>query len=121
MEKFRKMELEEFLKDKDYYFLASYHLRVAIEAVLVISTHILSRLPSNGKKKDYTEVILSLADYNILPKTFAQKIKGMPGYKNRLVHLYWKIKPEEILTIIKDDLDDFSQFIKHMETFIEEE
>jgi len=87
LEKYQKMDLDEFLKNNDNYNLSAYHLRIAIEAVLTIGTHILSRIPQNGKKKDYTQVILSLADYNVLPKDFSQKIKGMAGYRNRLVHL----------------------------------
>ncbi len=118
LEKFQKMNLEEFLSDKNNYKLASYHLRIAIETVLIIGTHILSHLPTNGKKKDYTETILSLAKYNVLPDDFSQKIKGMPGYRNRLVHLYWKIEPEEILSIIKDNLEDFNEFIRHIEKFV---
>ncbi|MBU2635182.1 hypothetical protein KJ841_01755 [Patescibacteria group bacterium] len=31
----------------------------------------------------------------------------------------WKVSPEEILTIIKKDLNDFNEFIKHIEKFIE--
>lgn len=118
LKKFQKMDLKEFLSDKNYFALTSYHLRIAIEAVLTIATHILSRLPSNGKKKDYTEIILSLADYDVLSKKFAEKIKGMSGYRNRLVHLYWKVSPEEILTIVKEDLNDFNEFIKHIKKFI---
>lgn len=118
LERFQRMDLKEFLSDKDYYPLASYYLRIGIEAVLTIGTHILSRLPANGKKKDYTEVILSLADYNVLPREFAQKIKGMAGYRNRLVHLYWKVEPKEILTIVKEDLGDFDEFVRYIEEFI---
>ena len=118
LEKFQKMSLDDFLSNKDYYSLSSYHLRIAIEAILTIGTHILSRLPSNGKKKDYTEVILSLADYGVLPKEFAEIIKGMAGYRNRLVHLYWKVSPEEILSIIKKDLKDFDGFIDYIDKFI---
>ena len=119
LERFQKMDLEEFLKDSDNYNLSAYHLRIAVEAVLIIGTHILSRIPQNGKKKDYTQVILSLADYNILPKDFSQKIKGMAGYRNRLVHLYWKIEPKELLSVIKEDLSDFEKFINYIEKFLQ--
>ncbi len=119
LDKFRKMDLEEFLKNSDNYNLSAYHLRIATEAVLIIGTHILSRIPQNGKKKDYTQVILALADYNILPKDFSQKIKGMAGYRNRLVHLYWKIEPKELLSVIKEDLDDFGKFIGYIEKFLQ--
>ncbi len=119
LEKFQKMDLEEFLKDSDNYNLSAYHLRIATEAVLIIGTHILSRIPQNGKKKDYTQVILALADYNVLPKDFSQKIKGMAGYRNRLVHLYWKIDPKEILSVIKEDLGDFEKFLGYIEKFLQ--
>lgn len=119
LQKFKKMNPEEFSKNPDSYSLAAFHLRIAIEAVLIIGTHILSRIKQNGKQKDYTQIILSLADYNVLPKDFAQKIKGMPGYRNRLVHLYWKIGHEELLEVIKNNLDDFDTFIKYIKTFVE--
>lgn len=120
LEQYRTMTLNEFEKDRDNFPLASYWLRIAIEAVLTIGIHTLSRLPSNGKDKDYTEVILSLGDYEVIPKDFAQKIKGMAGYRNRLVHLYWKVTPEEILTTIKDNLDDFDEFIGHIRNFLKQ-
>lgn len=118
LDKFEKMDLEEFLKDHNNYNLSAYHLRVALEAVLIIGTHILSRVPQNGKKKDYTQVILSLADYNVLPKEFSQKIKGMAGYRNRLVHLYGKIDPKELLSVIKENLEDFERFIDYIDKFV---
>jgi uncharacterized protein YutE (UPF0331/DUF86 family) len=119
LEKYRKMDLKEFLADKNNYPLASYWLRIALEAMLVIGTHILSRLPFNGRKKDYTQVILSLGDYDVLPKDFAQKIKGLAFYRNRLVHLYWKIGEEELLSVIKERFEDIEKFIDYIEKFIE--
>jgi uncharacterized protein YutE (UPF0331/DUF86 family) len=118
LEKYRKMDLKEFLADKNNYPLASYWLRIALEAMLVIGTHILSRLPFNGRKKDYTQVILSLGDYDVLPKDFAQKIKGLASYRNRLVHLYWKIGEEELLSVIKERFEDIEKFIDYIEKFI---
>lgn len=119
LERFRDMETGEFESNKDNYAIASYHLRVAIEAVLTIGTHILSRMPSNGKDKDYTQVVLPLADHEVIPKDFAEKIKGMAGYRNRLVHLYWEVTPEELLSIIKEDIDDLTEFVEHIKEFLE--
>jgi len=110
--------MEEFQKDKNNFYLACYWLRIAIEAVLTIGLHVLSRLPANGKEKDYTRVILSLADYKVLPLDFAQKIKGMAGYRNRLVHLYWNVRPEEVLATLQKELGDFQEFIGYIENFL---
>jgi len=119
LKKYEAMDKEAFLTNQDNFPLASYWLRLGIEAVLTIATHILSRLPQNGKDKDYTQVLISLGDYGVIPQEFAQKIRGMAGYRNRLVHLYWEVKPEEILGIIKENLNDFEEFIKHIKKFIQ--
>ena len=118
LKKYSKMSLDDFLADKDNFPLASHWTRIALEAVLTISTHILSRLPQNGAKKDYTQILMSLADYKVIPEKFSKKIKGMAAYRNRLVHLYWKITPSELLQIIKENSDDFKVFIKHIDKFI---
>ena len=118
LKRYQKMGLEEFLKDRNNFPIASYWLRIGLEAVLTIATHILSRLPYNGKEKDYTQVLLALGEYDVLPKNFTQKIKGMASYRNRLVHLYWKITPKELLKIIKDNLDDFEEFNRYIKKFL---
>lgn len=121
LKKFQKISQKEFLKDRNNYALSCYYLRIAIEAVLTIGIHILSRLPFNGKKKDYTQALLSLGEYDVIPKKFAQKIKGMAGYRNRLVHLYWKVTSEEILATIKENLDDFDKFIFYIKKFLKKQ
>lgn len=118
LKKYQKMSLKEFLADKNSFPLASYWLRLGLEAVLTIATHLLLRLPHNGKKRDYTQVLISLGDYHVIPRSLAQKIRGMAGYRNRLVRLYWEIKPQELLSVIQDNLDDFDKFIKYVKLFI---
>lgn len=110
LKRFKEMSLGEFEENKDNFAIASFWLRLAIEAALTIGTHILSRLPQNGKKKDYTQVIISLGDYEVIPANFAKKIRGMAGYRNRLVHLYWQVKSDEIYKITQENLDDFKEF-----------
>ena len=110
--------MADFAADKNYFYLTSYWLRIAIEGVLTIGTHILSRMPANGQQKDYTQVILSLVDYNILPQDFAKKIKGMAGYRNRLVHLYWNVSKEEVLNTLQNELGDFQKFVGYIEDFL---
>lgn len=118
LKKYEAMDGKKFLDNQDNFPLACYWLRLGIEAVLTIAIHILSRLPQNGKDKDYTQVLTSLGDYGVIPQDFAKKIRGMAGYRNRLVHLYWEIKPEELLNIIKEDLSDFEEFIKYIKEFL---
>lgn len=112
LKELRSLSLEEFLSDKDNYAICEHHLRVAMESVISLGTHILSRLPLK-KAADYTEIILSLGKAGVIPINFSIKIKGMAGYRNRLVHLYWEVTPEEIYEKIKniDDFEKFSEYI----------
>jgi len=46
---------------------------------------------------------------------------GMAGYRNRLVHEYAKITPEEIHKIIQERLDDFALFSTYILNYLETE
>ncbi len=118
LKKYEAMDEKKFLANQDNFPLACYWLRLGIEAVLTIATHILSRLPQNGKDKDYTQVLTSLGDYGVIPESFAQKIRGMAGYRNRLVHLYWQVEPKELLGIIKGNVSDFEEYIRYIKEFL---
>jgi uncharacterized protein YutE (UPF0331/DUF86 family) len=100
--------LDDFKKDKRNYGLAEHYLRRALEGVLTIGSHILSRLPV--KTKDYRQIILSLGEHGIVPVDFAEKNKKLASYRNRLVHLYWEVSVEELYQVIKQHIDDLSLF-----------
>lgn len=111
-----KISYSEFHKDHRNYGLCEHHLRRALEGVLTIGTHILSRLPV--KTKDYQEIILSLAKHQIIPKVFAEKNRKLASYRNRLVHLYWEVFEEEIYKICREHLSDLEEFCQHYLKYI---
>lgn len=99
---------KDFEKDRDLYAATEHYFRRALEGILTGGTHILSRLPV--ETKDYTEVITELGTKGIITEDFAQRNKGLAGYRNRLVHLYWEISAEELYDTIHEHLDDISTF-----------
>lgn len=111
LKEFSSMPLEEFKADKKNYGLCEHYLRRALEGVLTIGTHILSRLPV--KTKDYQEIILSLGKLGIIPNDFAEKNKQLASYRNRMVHIYWEISQDEIYEIIKEHLADIEKFCEY--------
>ncbi len=50
----------------------------------------------------------------ILPK----KNKNLAGYRNRLVHIYWEITPEELYTVINQHFEDISNFYSYYKEII---
>lgn len=91
--------------------LAQFHMHRALEGVFNISSHILSRIPG-GQATQYKEIAQKMGDLGIIDRDFAQtKLTKMAKYRNRLVHFYAEISPEELYKIIKEDLGDFDVFL----------
>ena len=110
------IEFGEFHADKRNYGLTEHYFRRALEGILTLGTHFLSRIPA--KTKDYQEVIVSLGKYGIVPAKFADKNKRLAGYRNRLVHLYWEVSEEELFDTITRHLPDLEEFLEHFQKYL---
>jgi uncharacterized protein YutE (UPF0331/DUF86 family) len=117
---FKQKSLGTFLTHKDNPAIAEHHLRRALECTLDIARHILAK---RGKRRpqDYGECFDLLGQEGILPSDFAQGIKGMAGYRNRLVHLYWEVTNQELFQLIDSKLEDFEKFCQHIINYVEKE
>lgn len=111
MESLVRLSPKEFESDYKNYAVSEHYLRRSLEGILTIGTHILSRLPV--KTKDYQDIINELGKNEIIPRDFAEKNKKLAGYRNRIVHLYWEIKENEIYEIIKEHIDDLDKFCEY--------
>lgn len=110
--------LEKF-RDGVGFKLAQYHLHRALEGVFHISAHILSRIPG-AQATEYKELAQKLGEYGIVEKTFAtEKLVAMAKYRNRLVHFYAEITPEELYGILKNNLGDFDIFLSAVRKALE--
>lgn len=92
-----------------------YSLACAIQDVTRISAHIASALSLWKVRESEAEAILALSDAGILPKEFAEKIKGMPSFRNRIIHDYLpnEFDAEKLFENLKN-LDDFKLFSKYI-------
>lgn len=45
-------------------------------------------------------------------KDFTEHLMKMARYRNRLVHIYWKIDVDLLYTILQEDLSDFETFLQ---------
>jgi uncharacterized protein YutE (UPF0331/DUF86 family) len=111
LERFKRVSSEIFLSNPDNFRIAFYDLHRALEAVMDIGSHILSRIPG-GRPASYKDIPRLLERNRIIPSPFAGgKMIKMAGYRNRMVHFYGNINPDELFRIIQDDLEDFYTFI----------
>ena len=100
---------EEF-KNSDSWKLTQFHLHRALEGVFNIGNHILSRIPG-ATATQYKEIATKLAENKIISSDFTEKLVKMAKYRNRIVHFYAEITPEELYKLINEDLGDFDIFL----------
>jgi len=97
-----------------------YSLACAIQDVTRICVHIVSALSLWKARESESEAILALSDAGILPKEFVEKIKGMPAFRNRIIHDYLPNEFDAIrLFESLQGLDDFRKFSKYVLDWLE--
>ena len=114
LERFKGSSYKEFHSNSDNFRIAFYDLHRALEAVMDIGSHILSRIPG-ARPTSYKDIPRLLEKHKIIPADFATNpLKKMAGYRNRMVHFYGEITEKEIYGIIQEELEDFYKFLAHI-------
>ncbi|MBT9172622.1 MAG: hypothetical protein DDT21_01008 [Syntrophomonadaceae bacterium] len=119
LDKMKALSRDEYLANPDNFALAEHHLRRSLEALFDIGRHIIAK-KGYGKPENYKQIIEKLGQHKVISPDFANKIQGMAGYRNRLVHGYAMVTPDEIYSIIQTRLDDFQEFCTVIARYIEE-
>lgn len=97
--------LEVFLSDKRNVWTAESCLRRALEALLDLGRHLLAKVHAVAVT-EYKQVADELKHRGILDEPAARKLRVLAGYRNRLVHFYHEVTPEELYRICTRDIDD---------------
>ena len=114
---FSTITKEEFLSDrKNPPFVESY-LRRSLEAVFDIGRHILAKT-YGFKEIEYKVIAKELGEKGVITKELSDVLYIMAGYRNRIVHFYREITPEELYHIIANNLKDFDSFVREIVAFI---
>lgn len=99
-----------FLSDPILQAAAVRNLQVGIEAMLDTANHILAR-EGIAVPGTYRQAVEALLREGILPASHGQAFLRMVSFRNRAVHLYDSVDPQEIAHILDGHLGDFDAFI----------
>jgi uncharacterized protein YutE (UPF0331/DUF86 family) len=103
----------EFLKNRHNIAAAESYLRRSLEALFDIGRHILAKgfaFPAT----EYKEIAKGLQDKKILNEEEAELMWKMAGYRNRIVHFYHEIAPEELHEICLNHLHEINLLLDRM-------
>jgi uncharacterized protein YutE (UPF0331/DUF86 family) len=94
------------------------NLQRAAEQVIDLANHVIKK-KKLGLPKESRESFDMLADAGVIPRELADKLKGMVGFRNILVHQYEDLDLGIMVDVIEhhlDDLVDFTNYVvRHME------
>jgi len=120
LERFKGIQFLEFHSNPDNFRIAFYDLHRALEAVMDIGTHILSRIPG-ARPSSYKDIPRLLEKHKIIPEEFTtNQLTKMAGYRNRMVHFYGEITEQEIYNIIQEELEDFYVFCSYIQEILKD-
>ena len=94
-----------------------YSLVEIAEAMANILQHILAKdrgEPVTG----YVETVIRAGETDIIPNPLSQKIKPFFDFRNSLIHRYWVISDEKLLSLVRENQTDFLAFIEAIEDYI---
>jgi uncharacterized protein YutE (UPF0331/DUF86 family) len=109
---------DQFLNNPDKISSSKYHFIVAIESAIDIGNHLIAR---NGYRvpEDYGDTFVVMGEVGALDREFADELRNMAKFRNRLVHLYWEVDDRQVYGILQNRLDDFKRFLNDIARFLE--
>jgi len=93
------------MADRRNIWAAESCLRRILEALLDIGRHILAKGFGQGVT-EYKEIAAGLRDRQVLNAQVAALLIQLAGYRNRMVHYYHEITPDELYAICTSQLSD---------------
>jgi uncharacterized protein YutE (UPF0331/DUF86 family) len=109
----------EFLKNKHHIAAAESYLRRSLEALFDIGRHILAKRFAYPAA-EYKEIATGLSDKKVIVGDQVELMRKMAGYRNRMVHFYHEITPEELHEICLNHLDEIQLLLKRLLQWIKE-
>lgn len=117
LEKFRqKYALDEIKNDLQVQWILRYGLFESIQIVIDISCHLVAKY-NLGNAQTYSDCIALLRKEKYLSVEISERLLGMIGLRNILIHEYIAVDIEKLYQLL-DNLDDFRQFASEVKDVI---
>jgi uncharacterized protein YutE (UPF0331/DUF86 family) len=92
-------------------------LHLAIQILLDIGNHLLAAEGVTVER--YVDIFIRLAELGVIPVKFAERIKGMAGFRNILVHEYARIDLDRLVEVLNTGLSDLREYAGYIMAYIE--
>ena len=94
------------------------YLHLSIEEVFDIANHIIS-FHDYREPDSYRDLLLILAEQNIIPSKDLKTFQNMASFRNMLVHHYDKVDDEVVFGLFQKRLHDFDHYVSLIKDWAE--
>lgn len=117
LKELQKVNKKSFLNDYHFYGLAEHYLHLSIEALLDIGKLVIIsfNFPRPEEPKDALRILF---EKKVLDEILYDKLGGITGFRNILVHEYEKIDREIIYNALQTKIEQFQEFKKQVSGFL---
>ena len=109
LNEYTNVTLDEYSKDWKIQRIVERTLQILIETGIDIANHIISdqgfRIPTS-----YSDTFKVLQENNIINKNLYQSLEKIAKFRNLIVHNYDRIDPAFIISILRNNLNDFTNY-----------
>jgi uncharacterized protein YutE (UPF0331/DUF86 family) len=121
MAKLREKEnisLAEYEKDEDIQWMIERGIEIGSAAIFDIGNHILSGVHQTSVD-EYEKILQKLREKRVISDSLYEKLKGLGGFRNVLVHGYLTINNSVVYEHYKKALESFPRFIGEIEAWLD--
>ena len=109
----------EFFQNKHNIAAAESYLRRSLEALFDIGRHILAKRFAYPAT-EYKEIVKGLSEKKVILGTEVELMRKMAGYRNRMVHFYHEITPDELYDICLNHIEEIKVLLERLLKWIKE-
>lgn len=117
LKKSEAINLDDYLNSFDEQLIIERLLQLITQAAIDINDHILSKL-TPGKSYTNFEAFIELGKYQIITPELAKQIAPSSGLRNRLVHEYDDIDPNQVFKAISFALQQYPLYIRQIKSYL---
>jgi len=118
-ERYQTIPLRELRSDRDKQNMVLHALLVSIQASIDIANHIIAE-KSLQKPSTYRETFEILSKEGIISSELGDSLSDLAGFRNVLVHIYWRVNFEQVYRVLQEDLSPLKEFKKVIKDLLQE-
>ena len=118
-ERYKKLyKLKDLKKDRDVQNMVLHAMLVTIQSVIDIAHYLIAHfgLP---KSNSYRESFETLSSYGYLSEEIASELQDLAGFRNVIVHIYWRLDLDRVHEILKTKHEIIQNFVNEIRDLIE--